>query len=246
MTPITPASKPCDPNQNYLVSGRITYSSGKAAAGLIVRARDHDLRRFQSLGKETKTRADGSYEIEYTRSDFVRAEKDSADLVIRVFSPDQPDPDKPLAESPILFNAPQHAEIDLLIPDSAFVRSEFERHLDDILPLLAKQKDDGGDVAMSELTDADVDFLAGETSIDRQHIVWLKLAFAFAAKVQTSATSKVAAQKSATTSHISPALFYGWFREGLTDEWDNIIKQPAAILRGTAQAAIADLIIPAE
>src|SRR6185369_706131 len=106
MIPITPANKPDDTDQNYIVSGRVTYSSGKAAAGLIVRARDHDLRRFQSLGKETRTRADGSYEIHYTRSDFIRAEKDSPDLVVSVFSAGQSDRDKPLAESPILFNAP--------------------------------------------------------------------------------------------------------------------------------------------
>src|SRR5690348_5846878 len=235
-------SSECD---DYVVSGRVTYSSGRAAAGLIVRARDHDLRRFESLGKETTTRTDGSYEIRYTRSNFVRAEKDRADLVVRVFSPEQPDPDKALVESAILFNAPPHAEVDLQIPDSALTRSEFERHLDVILPLLASQNTDGSDLTMTQLTDDDLDFLTGETGIERQHIAWLKLAFEYAAKLATT-SARLATQKSATHLPVSPALFYGWFREGISDKWDVLVQQSISILRAAARAAIRDGVIPAE
>src|SRR5258705_3464946 len=97
----------------FIVRGRITTPDGQPAPSLIVRARDRDVRTYQSLGRDATTGPDGGYEIRYSKKQFSRAEKGSADLVVRVFSPESADPDTPLIESLVLFNAPPVAEINL-------------------------------------------------------------------------------------------------------------------------------------
>jgi hypothetical protein len=47
----------------YVVKGTVTYTGGEPAADLIIRARDRDVRTYQSLGREATTGPDGRYEI---------------------------------------------------------------------------------------------------------------------------------------------------------------------------------------
>jgi len=221
---------PAPDGESFVVKGRVTHASGAPAQGLLVRARDRDVRTFQPLGDQDVTDADGRYEIPYTRQQFAAAEDGYADLVIRVFSADAgADPDLPLAESVTMFNAPATAEIDVELADGV-PPAEFDQLAAAIPPLLVGQASDGSDLALADITEADADFLAGDTGLDRGHIAWLGTAFAFAQR----AGDKVPA-----------ALFYGWFREGQPDDWDELIGRSITVLRTAASSAIDHEIISA-
>jgi hypothetical protein len=116
-----------DGEAEFVVRGRVT-SAGAPVPNVIVRARDQDVRTFQALGDDARTDADGRYEIRYSREQFAAAEDGRPDVVIRVFGPGA-DPDRPLAESPPLFNAPPVALIDVELPSADSGPAEFDRNL---------------------------------------------------------------------------------------------------------------------
>ena len=228
----------------FVVKGRVTLVSDMPAPGLIVRARDRDMRTFQRLGQETKTDPDGRYEIAYSREQFNWADKGNADLVIRVFSADSTsDSDRPLVESLTLFNAPPVAEIDLQVPDTGVKPSEFERYVKVITQLLVGQAKDGGDLSIAALIESDIDFLTGDTSIERQHIAWLSTAFVHSTR---TTPIHITSHLLAAGRQVPAALFYGWFREGLPDQWEQLIEQSISTLRTATRAAIAHEVISAE
>src|SRR4029079_15893466 len=76
--------------------------------GVRVLAIDRDLRSEQELGTN-QTDNQGLYEIRYSSGQFLKAEKDSADLVVKAFAADG----SLLAASPVQFNAPSSAEVDI-------------------------------------------------------------------------------------------------------------------------------------
>ena len=147
-------------NQFYDVKGTIRLADGSPAAGVKVSAFDRDLRTEQLLGQSTTGR-DGSYRIQYSGDAFATAETGSVDLVIKAFATDG----ALLAASPVLFNAPPSAEIDLTIPAEVLLPPTlFEKVGRALTPLLGKLP-----VANLE-EDArhqDVSFLSGETGFER-------------------------------------------------------------------------------
>jgi peptidoglycan hydrolase-like protein with peptidoglycan-binding domain len=68
-----------------VVRGRVRQPDGSPLAGALVRAFDKDLRSEELLGEVTTDEA-GRYEVTYTAEQFRRAEKDSADLHVRVYN----------------------------------------------------------------------------------------------------------------------------------------------------------------
>jgi hypothetical protein len=116
----------------FSVSGRITDAqTGEGIANLIVRAFDRDLRGEELLG-EALTSPNGSYSITYAAEQFMTAEKNSADLIVRVFSRT----DERLAESEIVYNAPTQVIVNLTVALNQVLLSEFERLSAEIAPLL--------------------------------------------------------------------------------------------------------------
>jgi hypothetical protein len=143
----------------------------------LVAAFDRDLRSEERLG-ECPIDAAGRYEIAYTRSQFVRGDKKAADLVIRAFGSDG----KQLIESKTIFNAPEAATVDLLIParPGPVRPSEHERLLSDLQPVLEN-------VRPAELNEDDLDFLVGETGFDRERLEALRAAGMLEEKTTISA-----------------------------------------------------------
>jgi Tc toxin complex TcA C-terminal TcB-binding domain/ABC toxin N-terminal region/Neuraminidase-like domain/Carboxypeptidase regulatory-like domain/Putative peptidoglycan binding domain/Salmonella virulence plasmid 28.1kDa A protein len=142
--------------ETLMVRGRVRHQDGRRLVNAVVRAFDRDLRREELLG-ETKPDATGHYEIRYARDGFARAEKENADLVVRAFAPDG----RELAVSPVLFNAPATADVDLTVAAGVWdLPSLFETLGLAVSPLM-------GDVALEELDEdaehRDLSFLAGET-----------------------------------------------------------------------------------
>ena len=196
---------------------------------------------MQPLGSDAVTDANGHYEIRYSGAQFAAADGGGgADLVVRVVV-DLGRKDRVLVESATMFNAPEAAEVNLQIPDTGVQRSESELHVDVIVPLLAGQASDGTAVPIAALQDPDVDFLAADTGIERQHIAWLVTAFGYSARTAAPDAKPVAQAEGS----VAAALFYGWFREGLPDDWEQLIELSIGALRTAALAAIKDNIIPA-
>ncbi|HET9454498.1 MAG TPA: neuraminidase-like domain-containing protein [Gemmatimonadaceae bacterium] len=124
----------------------------------VVQAFDRDMRAETLLGDDTVVR--GRYEIRYRRSQFVRAEKGAADIVIKVLGADG----QVLHTTPIHYNAPDDLELDVTFSGVPYAGpSEWERLSAALLPLLE-------DVPPSQLREdeqfQDVSFLAGETGTD--------------------------------------------------------------------------------
>src|SRR5262245_14055096 len=69
----------------FTVSGQVLWDDGRPAAGVAMQAVDQDLRGQEVLGQAT-TDGDGRYTIAYVATQFARAEKASADLVVHVLN----------------------------------------------------------------------------------------------------------------------------------------------------------------
>lgn len=119
------------------------------------------LRSEQPIGEGRTDRA-GRYEIPYSIRQFGKSNQDSANLVIKAYSPE----DTLLAASPILFNAPLVADLNLTIPVEAFQPAPiFEKIKQGLTPWLE-------DMSIAELEEnseyQDLSFLSGETGVDSE------------------------------------------------------------------------------
>ena len=197
-----------------LVQGQVRNGDGEPFTAGIVQAFDKDLRIEQPLGEVALT-DQGRYEIRYSAGKFARAEKKLADLIVRVVDR----AGNVLFSSDVVFNAPPRYAVDIVlgVPSST---SEFERYVKDIQPLLVR-------VTLSELNDADIDFVAGETGIPVMHVVWL-----------------VVAHQHAAATEVDAKLFYGLFRENAPTSLPALLTQSARTLRTTLDSAINQQIIP--
>ena len=159
----------------YRVSGRILAADGTPVVGAMVRAFDKDLRSEEELGKANgayRTNSKGYYEITYTPAEFRRAEKQSADLVVRVYDAQG----NILKASEIHFNAQPEETMDLTVGETL---SEYERYMATIDRVRE-------DVPMSELNAEDILFLNGETGIDGQRIEFMVAAARLAEQTELS------------------------------------------------------------
>jgi hypothetical protein len=211
-----------DSGESLVVEGRVVYADGRALADGLVRAFDKDLRSEEQLG-ETNTDKNGRYRIHYSAKQFRRAEKDSADLIIRAYGLEG----RELASSPILFNAQPMKTVDLTIGDGEYRGfSEFELLQQEITPLL-----DG--LPLADLTEGedhqDVTFLTGETGLPFQHIEFL------------AQSARLANQ-----TEMPPEVFYAFARQDLSiATLPGILRQNPEALHHALEAALADNIIPA-
>jgi hypothetical protein len=215
-----PRAEPEDP---FIVQGTVSLADGSALADVLVRAFDRDMRSEELLGEQT-TNAPGFYRISYSTEQFRRAEKGSADLVVRVY--DQTDAIAginlvELAATDIFFNAPPVATLDVTVPAAAYRGpSEWERHQATIMPLR-----EGIEVAA--LTDEDLDFLAREAEIATEHLRHLRQDAQWA-----------------EAHDLAEAVFYGLLRQGLPTELRSLLAEPPSLLREALKAALAENQIP--
>lgn len=142
------------------VQGTVRDAWGTVLSDMPLAAYDRDLRDEQLLGR-TRTDSKGAYLISYEARQFRKHEKGEADLVVKVFS----DEGKAIASSPVMFNAPEWAVIDLVISDRAALPSLFQR----IEKALATLR---GDLPVAELDEdgehQDITFLSGETGLSTE------------------------------------------------------------------------------
>ena len=212
----------------YVVRGTLRDANGKALPGLVIRAIDRDLRRHELLGKESQTDSQGRYEIAYSPTHFGRAEAGGPDLQVQAF--DSPAMDRLLVESAILFNAGSDVTVDLVLAPTRDRPSEFETYLAKITPLLRGQAIDGGDLGVIELEPADIDFIAAETGIAKQHLEFLRAAMRMREQLKVE--------------FAQPAC-YGWFRKGVDTRVEALRARSPSELRQLLLAAVDERIVPA-
>lgn len=211
-----------------VVRGTVRDANGNPLPGVIVRALDRDLRRKESLGEMTVTNERGSYEIPYGAKQFARAESGGPDIQIQAFGSDSLD--RLLGESAVVFNAGSEVTIDLTVATTTELLSEFEIYLTKVIPLLKGQADDGGDLGIVDLTDADIEFIADETGIQQQHIGWLRSAHQTGVKLEHE---------------LAAAACYGWFRKEVDPHVEALRLRSPSELRQLLARAIDELIVPA-
>jgi hypothetical protein len=173
-----------DQARTLRVAGRVVRADGSPAVEVVVIAFDRDLRREQPLG-ETPTDGDGYFLISYTPRQFARAEKNSADLLVRVYEGEQVvfDPGVP----GIRFNAPDLAVFQVTLSTSGDAEGDTEydrihdtvtRLLDDVSLDGLRQDDEMGDIA----------FIAAESGLDAWKLQHFAVAHKLAAAHQLPAT----------------------------------------------------------
>jgi hypothetical protein len=203
----------------FSVTGSVSWRDGRPAASLTVRAFDKDMRSEEELGT-TVTDKDGHYRITYSPSQFRRAEKGSADLVVRVSDGAGTIP----VASPIIFNAKPVETVDLSFGAESRGASEYESMIAELTPLLQS-------VPLSELIEndqhQDISFLAGETGFDPMRLIWLVLAENLKRETQ-----------------ILAAVFYGLFRQKLPTNLQDLLGHVPQPLRQSLERSVVDNVIP--
>lgn len=233
-TDTTPGLPPMGSRDDvFIVRGLVRQTDGTPFSGALVVAMDRDLRGEEVLGQATTNR-DGYYEIRYTSNRFARAEKGSADLVVRAMDA----AGVVLAASPILFNAPAEATIDLVVELNApGVLSEFERVVNDIEPLLVNVSIHGLPAVtlidkLADLKPDEIDFVIGETGIEQNKVMFL---------VSSALLQKKAAEQQAS---VPAAAFYGLAREGLPLQLAALGMRSQKESRDALEHALNENIIP--
>ncbi len=208
------------PAKQFAVWGVVKDTYDKPLANMLVRAFDQDLRREETLGM-ARSDAQGRYQIGYSPAQFTRAEKGSADLVVRVMGPDGK---TELAKSDTLFNAPAHAEINLTISaDKLRLDSEWERYHHELAPLLES-------IPPQDLTDEDLLFLHGETGIVLLHLQLLRHASRWSVEHRQH--------------QLPTEAFYAFLRQGLSPDWPQLLQAGPTRWRAAIKAAVGAKQVP--
>jgi len=209
------------PNQEpkpepFAVRGQVRQADGSPLISATVRAFDKDFRSEEALG-EAITNQSGEYEIKYTAEQFRRKEKQSADLIVRVFDREN----RQLAVTPILFNALANQTVDISIPGDSRRPSEYEQLVGEITPLTQG-------VRAADFTEDDIAFLAGETGMDSGHIELL-----------------VIANQHARETELAGEVFYGLLRQNLPTDLLPLLSNNPSDLRRALESSLRDNITPA-
>jgi peptidoglycan hydrolase-like protein with peptidoglycan-binding domain len=203
-------------NGDFVVHGSVRQPDGSPFTDGLVLVFDRDMRGEESLG-QAYTDASGLYSVTYSAEQFARAEKKTADLVVRVTRRDDT---TPLASSPIIFNAQPVETVDLIIGGVLRGISEYERYIRELSPVIEN-------VPLSALNLADIQFLTGEIGINPRHIAFL-----------------VISARHGDKTGLPPAAFYGFARQNLPTRLHSLTLQDREVLRRALLAALSANIIP--
>ena len=224
------------------IQGHVRDPGHNPIAGIKVLAIDKDLRKEERLGEKV-TDQQGHYDMQYSSAQFSSAEKQNADLIFELFDPAGNSltnftaadgkgnslttlhvivADKPTTIF-INYNAPAEQTIDFIVFPNSSTLSEYEQLTQGLEPLLINVQISGSNALVYKLADLkndEIDFLSGESSIERQ-------------KIESLVAAALLQKKVDETQHdpgVYLGAFYGLARtKGLTD------------FAGLARTSIADL-----
>jgi hypothetical protein len=206
---------------NRAVRGNVRRADGKPADKIKVVAFDKDLRSETKLG-ETTCDAAGYFEISYL---FKAAARSAPNLVLKAFASARDT--KPLATSPVMFDAVPELVFDLVVGESeSGALSEYERLMNELEPILKASKIKLIDLVENDDTQ-DITFLRRQTGQPMDRIMHAVLAHRYA-----------------TQSKLAPELFYALLRQGLPTESSALMSQDTGTLRRVLAKAVVNHIVP--
>src|SRR5258708_28364025 len=112
--------------------------------------------------------------------------------------------------------------------------SEYERYLVDLESVLQG-------VALVDDESGDLDFIARDTGINRQHLAWLATALKFEKQSQNV---DFANRGHVSDSSVPAEVYYGWFRQGLPTESGALWATPTDTLAAALRASIEQQNLP--
>ena len=175
--------------KKFTVRGQVLRLDRRPVRDVSVGISDRDLRSQQELD-ETRTDAEGHFELSYFADKFTRAEKGSADLLfelcyglakIKRFELLRLK-DKEMVAVPapqIIFNAGDEEQVEIILSEEDMAAlSEYEKLVEELTPLLGSLSP----VELEENEDhQDITFLSGETGFAAEKLVRFALAHRLAA-----------------------------------------------------------------
>jgi hypothetical protein len=195
------------------VAGQVCTPDGIPLPEVIVIAFDTDL--DDSLG-EAKTDENGIYRIDYPTEPLRQARKQSADLMLRVGTPEG----KTLGRSEILADAPPDARLDVVIQQASSPEpSEYEQYRNRLVVELPYQE-------LRRLDEKAISALARRTGINRTHLNHIAQSI-----------------RLGDSSGLPDDILYGLLRQDLPSEADALFVQPLERVREALEAAINQNII---
>ena len=200
------------------VQGVVTDAAGIAAAGLEVEAWDRSVADKNLLGTAT-TGTDGRYVVTYDQAAL--SGKSAADLLVRVVVAGRAG--SAVTESDTLFQAPQHAIVDLVVERADLpVAPEYGRLLAHVKPLL-------GDRHLGDVDAGGVGYLAGRGAWDARGV-------AMAARAE-----QLSGQTQIPASH-----YYALMRAGLPGDPAQIYRLDDTTVSEALQRAVQSGVISAD
>jgi peptidoglycan hydrolase-like protein with peptidoglycan-binding domain len=130
--------------KKFIVRGQVLRGDRRPLRAVSVRMCDRDLRSQEELG-ETRTDAEGRFELSYFADKFTRAEKGSADLLFELSWGlgkfellRRKDKEMVVVPAPqIIFNAGDEEQVELILREEDIPSpSEYERLVEELTPLL--------------------------------------------------------------------------------------------------------------
>lgn len=228
------------------VHGVVRDGYGEPVAEGWVEVYDRDLRSEELLDRARIRKS--RYEARYRASQFRRAEKGTADLVLRVVVDDEV-----RHTTAVHFNAPDDLEWDITIGDAPFAGpSEWDTLNETLLPLLE-------DLSPLELREdeqyQDVTFLAAEAGGDRLRITTWLACFHLSDKAARDDTPLPPEALYAFIRQGRPSVFYDALERDMQDPQrvallaDKLLRALAELMpdaqRALLQKAVADRLVPA-
>ena len=212
------------PVSAYVVHGTVRRADGSRAGDTLVRAFDKRLRSDTMLGY-TRTDTCGHYQISYQPIRFDCDRPTRVDLVVRAVVADAGcSAESVLAESPVWFQAPTEALVDLMEGGATWPGpSEFERIRDDLGVLLRG-------VDLKDLTDAEVELLAAQSERNADQVTFFVRAAQFADQYSTVG--------------VPAEAFYAFFRAGETTDVRRLVLVDAVRLFRALDHGFASNFIP--
>ncbi|KAL5610412.1 hypothetical protein FOBRF1_006529 [Fusarium oxysporum] len=207
----------------FRVSGLVRRRDGSPLVDQTVEARDIDLRRYATLGRSV-TGSTGRYGITFKPSQLSHPGKKFANLQILVLDSHS----KILANSNILFNAPEIATLDVTVgAPEVLGPPEYYSVMSDIAPILKAHNPPltPADLRVTPEQD-DLAFIVSQTGAPRDKLEDL-----------------VTAHRLFRILSISTEVLYGVFRKELPSEPELLLARPPSAIRKAIIRAIADNII---
>lgn len=173
--------------ENFVVYGKVVNTDGSPQDGLHVKALDKQLRKETLLG-ETDSENTGKYRIHYQLQQLASG-KSAADLIVRVY--ENAKSSEILASSPLILNALQEEEINLVIGEESYQgRTEYAMVKEVLTPLI--------DITQTDTLDSsDYAYLVNKSGLSVEQITYFLEARNFSAKTA-----------------VDPQFYFGLFKLG--------------------------------